>query len=162
MATAGKAAKEAATAVATGLTSKKYVMGGPQLWVSTLLHEKGALSTNRIYEEFLRDKETPNRMIPSKTFLKNRILHQMLSEGKIKKDRALDMPEYKRGGWTVIPTKAFKNTAPEIIMKLDPIPQLERQDLREYIEKQFELFEEVLEKEDATMDEAIKQSREKH
>ena len=162
MATTSKAAKEAAAAAVTGLSKKKYVMGGPHLWVSTLLHEKGAMSTNRIYEEFLRDKETSNRMIPSKTFLKDRILHQMLQEGKIKKDRALDMPEYKRGGWSVNPTRAFKNTAPEIIMKLDPIPQLERQDLREYIEKQFELFEEVLEKEDATMDEAIKQSREKH
>ena len=36
-------------------STKKYVTGGPHLWVSSLLHEKGSISTNRIWEEFLRD-----------------------------------------------------------------------------------------------------------
>eukprot|EP00354_Favella_ehrenbergii_P012196 CAMPEP_0170465318 /NCGR_PEP_ID=MMETSP0123-20130129/9705_1 /TAXON_ID=182087 /ORGANISM="Favella ehrenbergii, Strain Fehren 1" /LENGTH=48 /DNA_ID= /DNA_START= /DNA_END= /DNA_ORIENTATION= len=47
-------------------------------------------------------------------------------------------------------------------MKLDPIPQLDRQDVRKYIEKQFELFEEALEEEDSSMADAIKQASEKH
>ena len=70
-----KGAKEAAAAV--GMSAKKYVTGGPHLWVSTILHEKGSLSTTRIWEEFLRDKSTPNTLIPSKTFLKERILLNM-------------------------------------------------------------------------------------
>ena len=45
------------------LTAKKYVRGGPHLWISTLLHEKGAMSTNRIWEEFLRDTTVPNSVI---------------------------------------------------------------------------------------------------
>ena len=60
-----------------GLSAKKYVTGGPHLWVSTLLHEKGCLSTARIWEEFLRDKNTPNNLIHSKTFLKDKILYNM-------------------------------------------------------------------------------------
>ena len=47
---ARKAAKEAAATA--GMSAKKYVTGGPQLWVSTLLHEKGSMSTTRIWEEF--------------------------------------------------------------------------------------------------------------
>ena len=139
------------------MSAKKYVIGGPHLWVSTLLHEKGNLSTNRIWEEFLRDQTTSNKVIPSKSFLKNRILFQMEQQGKIKRDRALDAPQFKRAGWSVNPAKAFKNTSPSIVMQLDPIPQLDRQDVREYIEKQFSLFEEAMEGEDAS-----KQAEDKH
>ena len=71
-------------------------------------------------------------------------------QGKIKKERALDMPQFKLAGWQVNPAKAFKNTAPSIVMQLDPIPQLERQDVREYIEKQYSLFEEAMEGDDAS------------
>ena len=74
------------------LTAKKYVRGGPHLWISTLLHEKGAMSTNRIWEEFLRDTTVPNSVIQSKSFLKSRVLHEMMKNGKIEKTKALDMP----------------------------------------------------------------------
>ena len=57
------------------------------------------MSTSRIWEEFLRDKATPNEMIPSKTFLKNRVLYNMKLSGKIVPARALDMPEYRKAGW---------------------------------------------------------------
>ena len=99
-----------------GMSAKKYVTGGPHLWVSTLLHEKGCLSSNRIWEEFLRDQTIQKQMIPSKTFLKDRILTQMQREGKIARDRALDMPEFKNSGWKLNAKKAFKNTAPSILM----------------------------------------------
>ncbi len=35
--------------------STKFVRGGPHLWVSKLLYKKGPLSSNRIWEEFLKD-----------------------------------------------------------------------------------------------------------
>ena len=35
--------------------AKFYVADGPMLWVSTLLHHKGALSANRIWEEHAKD-----------------------------------------------------------------------------------------------------------
>ena len=120
------------------------------------------MSSNRIWEEFLRDQTTPKTLIPSKSFLKARILHQMEAQGKIKRDRAADMPKFKRAGWKVNPTKAFRNTEPSIVMKLDPIPQLDRKDLREYIQKQFNLFEEALEAEDATVEDAMKQAENKN
>ena len=74
----------------------------------------------------------------------------MEKQGKIVRDKALDLPEYKKAGWKVIQQKAFKNVAPQIIMQLDPIPQLERQDVREYIEKQFKLYEESIDKDSQT------------
>ena len=56
------------------LGSKAYVNAGPQLWVSQLLYNKGILSTNKIWDEYIRDKSTGPEMIPSRTFLKKRIL----------------------------------------------------------------------------------------
>ena len=64
--------------------------------------------------------------MPSKSFMKNKILYQMEAQGKIVRDKAIDMPEYKKAGWKVLPAKAFKNVAPSVIMKMDPIPQLNR------------------------------------
>ena len=49
------ASKQVSTELVDALTKKRYVTGGPHLWVSTLLHEKGSLSSNRIWEEYLRD-----------------------------------------------------------------------------------------------------------
>ena len=74
----------------------------------------------------------------------------MEKQGKIVRDKALDLPEYKKAGWKVLQQKAFKNVAPYIIMQLDPIPQLERQDVREYIEKQFKLYEDSIDKDSQT------------
>ena len=157
---ATNALKETAAAAQTE-TVKKYVTGGPHLWVSTLLHEKGSLSTDRIWEEFLRDKTVSKELINSKSFLKSRILFQMEQQGKIVRSRAVDRPEYKRSGWQVVAAKAFKNTAPSIVMQLDPIPQLKRKDLREYIEKQFQLFEEA-KGEHATVEDTVKEAEHKH
>ena len=75
------ASKKALTPVANEALNKyanrKYVTGGPHLWVATLLHEKGTMSTNRIWEEYKRDTATPDDLIKSKSFLKNKILFQM-------------------------------------------------------------------------------------
>ena len=63
-----------ATVDLAGMSAKKYVTGGPHLWVSCLLQEKGVISTNRIWEEYLRDQNTPKQLIPTKNFLKDVIL----------------------------------------------------------------------------------------
>ena len=71
------------------------------------------------------------------------------------------MPEYKKAGWRVRTAKAFKNTDPSIIMQMDPIPKLDRQDVRIYIEKQFALFEEAIEDQDVTIEEAMREAEKK-
>lgn len=50
----------------------------------------------------------------------------MESQNKIKRGRALDLPEFKRGGWILIPHKAFKRTDPEILSKMNPLPPINR------------------------------------
>jgi hypothetical protein len=117
------------------------VKGGPQLWVSTLLYEKGDISTKRIWDEYVRDRSKKfNRfgqedadLIPSKNFLKERVLDKMLLQGFVKKSRAIDIPDYKVSGWELVPEKAFKNTAPEILAKLDPLPKIDRADYKQYL-----------------------------
>ena len=156
------ASKKLSTEVIETFTKKQYVTGGPHLWVSTLLHEKGNMSTNRIWEEYLRDQTIAKSMIPTKSFLKNRILQAMEAQGKIARDRAMDLPQFKRAGWKLNAARAFKNTEPSIVMKLDPIPQLDRKDVREYIQKQYNLFEEVLQEEDQTVEDAMKQAENKN
>ena len=71
------------------------------------------------------------------------------------------MPEYKRAGWKLEPAKAFKNVHPSFIMTLDPIPQLDRVDVRDYIEKQYELFQEAQENEELNFDSDQKQAQAK-
>ena len=59
------------------------VSTGPQLWVSCLLNNKGALSTNRIWEEYTRDSKVSKDLIPTKSYLKNSVLGKMVINGKI-------------------------------------------------------------------------------
>ena len=65
------------------ISSRKYVREGPQLWVSKLLYQNGAISSNKIWEEFVRDKYVHRDLIPSKSFLKSKILYNMHLAGKI-------------------------------------------------------------------------------
>jgi hypothetical protein len=53
------------------------VRDGAHLWVSKLLHQRGPLSTNKIWEEFIKDQSVEKNIIKSKSFLKERIIHQM-------------------------------------------------------------------------------------
>jgi hypothetical protein len=71
------------------VSSKKYVTDGPQLWVSKLLHLRGAVSSNKIWEEYLKDTTLEDKdLIKSKNFLKDRVLHEMYLLGKIDKASA--------------------------------------------------------------------------
>jgi hypothetical protein len=103
---------------------KNIVSHGPHLWVSKLLHQRGPLSSSKIWEEFLKDPSVEKELIQSKSFLKERILKQMLVQGKVVKAMALDMPTFKRGGWQVVPHKAFKNVAPDVLANMTPMPVL--------------------------------------
>jgi hypothetical protein len=75
------------------------VTGGPSLWVSKLLHQKGCISTSKIWEEYQKDLTVDRKLIKSKNYLKERILHQMELQGKIEKSRAIDVPQFKVSGW---------------------------------------------------------------
>ena len=57
-------------------TTKQWVTDGPMLWVSKLLHLRGSISSNKIWEEYQKDNSIKDRdMIRSKSFLKDNILH---------------------------------------------------------------------------------------
>ena len=74
--------------------TKRYVNKGPHLWVSQLLHLRGSISSNKIWEEYLKDNSLEDKnMIPSKNYLKEKILHNMRCQGKIEKATAHDMIE---------------------------------------------------------------------
>ena len=68
------------------VSTKRWVVDGPHLWVSQLLHLRGSISTNKIWEEYQKDNtlEDPD-MIPSKNFLKQKIIKDMYLQGKIAK-----------------------------------------------------------------------------
>jgi hypothetical protein len=57
------------------VVSQRYVREGAHLWVSKLLHQRGALSSKKIWEEFIKDPTVEKDVIKSKHFLKERILH---------------------------------------------------------------------------------------
>jgi hypothetical protein len=80
-------------------SKEKYVRLGPQLWVSKLLHQRGPLSSKKIWEEFIKDPSVEKDLIKSKNFLKDRILYPMAIQGKIVRGKAIDLPLFNRAGW---------------------------------------------------------------
>ena len=60
----------------------------------------------------------------------------MLSQGFIVKCRADDIPNFRNSGWRVVPHRAFKRTAPEVLAKMDPLPQIDREDYKEYLRQE--------------------------
>jgi hypothetical protein len=115
------------------VVSQRYVRDGPHLWVSRLLHQRGSLSSKKIWEEFLKDPSVEKDVIKSKHHLKERVLHQMYMQGKLVKGKAIDMPQYSRAGWQLVPHKAFKNVAPDILANIQPMPSVNREDYKEYL-----------------------------
>ena len=89
-----------------------------------LLHQQGNISTNKIWAIYSSDPTAKKNMLPSKSFLRKHILHLMHHQGKIEKCKAEDIPNYKAAGWRLVPNRAFQNTAPWILAKMDPLPQL--------------------------------------
>lgn len=114
-------------------SEKGVVRSGAHLWVSKLLHQRGPLSSTKIWEEFIKDSSVEKDLIKSKHFLKDRILHQMHAQGKLVKGKAIDMPRFNHGGWELVPHKAFKNVAPDILVNLQPLPAVNREDYKTYL-----------------------------
>mmetsp|Transcript_18004 Transcript_18004/g.15928 ORF Transcript_18004/g.15928 Transcript_18004/m.15928 type:complete len:132 (+) Transcript_18004:29-424(+) len=124
------------------MPSAQYVVrSGPHLWVSSLLHQRGILTSSRIWEEFQRDREVDPDMIRSKTFLKRKIIPNMEASGKIVPDRAPELPEYKSSGWRLVPNKAFKSIAPEVLAQIKPLPKINRKEYLDYLEQNGISFE---------------------
>lgn len=119
--------------VTLDIVSQKFVREGPHLWVSKLLHQRGPLSSRKIWEEFIKDDTVQKETIKSKHFLKERILYQMEMQGKIVKAKAIDMPQYNRAGWQIVPHRAFKNVAPDLLAEMQPLPAINREDYKEYL-----------------------------
>lgn len=115
------------------VVSQKYVREGPHLWVSKLLFQRGPLSSKKIWEEFIKDPSVEKELIKSKNFLKERVLLQMQIQGKLVKGKAIDLPQFNRAGWEIVPHKAFKNVAPDVLANMQPMPALNREDYREYL-----------------------------
>ncbi len=108
---------------------KRYVTKGPQLWVSSLLWNKGCLSTQRIWEEHAFAREETRLNIPSKSHLKKHVLGPMYIKGKITKGEPPDFEGRKSAGWKVVPTKAFRNTHPDILKGFPELPPTNRMDV---------------------------------
>ena len=106
------------------VSSKQWVVDGPHLWVSSLLHLRGSISSHKIWEEYLKDKTLKDRnMIKSKTQLKHKILPLMMLQGKVAKGPAVDlMKKNSSYGWKVVPHKAFKNVDPVLLAQMRPLP----------------------------------------
>ena len=60
----------------------------------------------------------------------------MLAQGAIVKCRADDIPGFRNSGWKLVPHKAFKNTCPEVLSTLDPLPPLQREDYKQHLREQ--------------------------
>jgi hypothetical protein len=65
------------------VAQNKYVRAGPHFWVAKLLHQRGPLSSKKIWEEYLKDPTVEKGLLKSKTYLKERILTQMEVQGKV-------------------------------------------------------------------------------
>jgi hypothetical protein len=64
----------------------------------------------------------------SKSQLKERYLTSMVKEGRLKRDKCVDIPKFLKGGYAVDIEKAYKNKLPYTLMGLNPLPPLERED----------------------------------
>ena len=69
--------KAAAERIVDITSQKGVVRQGAHLWVAKLLHQRGPLTANKIWEEFIKDPSVEKDLIKSKHFLKERILYQM-------------------------------------------------------------------------------------
>ena len=123
------------TAVANIVESatRNYVRNGPMLYISMLLHQQGCISTNKIWAIYSNDPKASKNLFASKSFMRSKVLHLMECQGKVIKAKADDLPMYKHAGWKLVPNRAFRNTAPWILAKMDPLPQLQREDYKKYL-----------------------------
>lgn len=99
---------------------KYYVTGGPQLYISTLLNKRGALTTKQMWFEYTRDSEAVEKnLLPSLTYLKTKIVPSMVEMGKLEKT-GFSKVKSRFFGYKLNPIKAFKNVHPDVMATIEP------------------------------------------
>lgn len=105
---------------------KFLIKSGPHLYVSQVLNSKGPLTAKEIWVEYLKDQEAVDKQVlRSKAFLQKRVIPSMLEKGKVSKAGWSPVAQ-KYMGYSLVPEKAFKRTDPEILVGLQPRPQIKR------------------------------------
>ncbi|CAG9313584.1 unnamed protein product [Blepharisma stoltei] len=97
------------------MSSIRWVTSGPQFWVTKLLQKQGiGMSTNGIWKA--AEEEKIQDLIPSKNFLKRKVIARMYGAGCIYKAKAEDLQAKRltRDGWKLNPVKAFKFIHPDL------------------------------------------------
>jgi len=57
----------------------------------------------------------------------------MQAQGKLVKGKAIDMPNYGLAGWQIVPHRAFRNVAPDVLANMQPLPAINREDYKTYL-----------------------------
>lgn len=112
---------------------------GPHLWIAKLLNRKGPMNKNQIWFEYNLDKEAvASGVIPSKSYLKEKILEHMERSGKIK-NLGYDKAQDQELGYSLNPSKAFTNTHPDVLLGLVPLPEIPRLQASDVLYRKFQL-----------------------
>ena len=103
---------------------KHYVTNGPCLYISTLMNQKGSMTTKQMWFEYSRDEAAvAENKIRSLTYLKTKIVPAMENSGKLEK---LGFSNVKKRflGYRLNPKRAFKNVDPDIVESIEPKVEL--------------------------------------
>ena len=105
---------------------KFLINSGPHLYVSQVLNTKGPLTAKEIWVEYLKDDQAVDKqLLRSKTFLQKRVIPSMLEKGKVAKAGWSPVAQ-KYMGYSLVPERAFRRTDPEVLVGLQPRPQIKR------------------------------------
>ena len=111
-------------ASATVKVATKWITSGPQFWVTKLMQrENRPVSVRYIWEA--AEKENMKDVIPSKRFLKVKVLCIMRVMGNIERGKAADVQSnLTKNGWMLVPDRALKYIHPDL-RAADVQPQIE-------------------------------------
>lgn len=113
---------------------KHYIRQGPHLYISQILNRGGPMTTNEIWNIYKKDEEAQEKEIfPSKEFLRRTVIPAMMQQGKIVK-AGYSQAQGKYLGYNLVPEKAFKRTDPEVLVRIEPRPNIRRFNRSEIIE----------------------------
>ena len=45
----------------------------------------------------------------------------------------MDLPEFRNAGWQLVPNRAFRRIAPDVLAKVSPLPVVYREDYKRYL-----------------------------
>lgn len=131
------------TSTSKPLKQKFFLKEGPHLYISKLLNAKGPMTAAEMWVAYQKDQEAVNmKVFQSKHFLAKKVVPLMIKQGKITK-AGYSFTKGKHLGYSLIPEKAFKRTDPEVLVKIQPRPNIKRFERAEIIDllKQMEMRE---------------------